>query len=734
MRRNKSKFYLTCQPRFVKTPAQVILALLFVILLVISCIASPHEDVYANPPIDGEPVDRIGHTNSQNGSSLRRLPSINAATLITYLARGTRVEVFMKVTGDLSQGSDQWYYVRDIAGNRYGYVHAALVTLTNTPIVQPPATPDPDFEQYLDTQRFPETYKPALRQLHDTYPSWEFIAFHVKDVDTPNPYRQPLSFTKALDQECLPGRNLVTRSANLSHRSYEKTDYYFNSDTWKVYDAGGWMGASREIIAYSMDPRNFLSEQQIFQFEQLTYHPEAHPIKSVEAALAGTFMAGKTVAFTDLDGVEQTMTYPEIFIDAAIRYGVNPFFLVQRCLTEVGRYGSSSVKGVVSGYEGYYNFYNIGATAGTDPILNGLKYARYGYSGSGPNDTERQKYLLPWNNPWRAIVGGAAWIGQGYILAGQDNSYLQKFNIDGDTFGTYWHQYMGNVYAPVIEATNVYDMYSTKGLLHTPFKFRIPVMTGMPTVPSPYPSDNLSRNNWLKSITLSEGNLTPAFAPEIYTYNVAGESTGRVTVSAVPYHSGCTVAGTGTKTLLPGVNTIELQAVSASGHMREYTLTVMYSEGAPVAPPPLTIELKDGYKVKDDYLTNAWPIDERNKAGRILSSLTLPTGYSAIIFDASGTAATEDALLGTGARIDLFYGTASAPAKTLWLVIYGDVNGDGEIDAIDMSYIIDSIYKDKRWTLAQNEALDAYRDGDINAIDLSVVVDHIYGNRAIDQN
>lgn len=760
MKQFRSKINSTSQPRFKKTAAQTFLAFLFVILLIISWTMPHHHAVYANTPPEGEPVNLIGHTNSGNGSALRSEPHIDSLTFIVHLAQGTKLEVVSKVTGDSWNSSDQWFYVRDIAGNRYGYVHEKLVTLTDTPINQSPPGPDAEFDQYLASQNFPESYKPALRQLHHIHPQWKFIAFHVKDVASPAPNRLPLSFAKALDEESKPKRNMVNRTAILSHRSYEKADYDFRTDTWTVYDAGGWMGASRAIIAYSMDPRNFLDEAQIFQFEQLTYHPEAHPISGVEAAITGTFMAGKTVTFTDLDGNEQTMTYPEIFMDAASRMGVNPFFLVQRCLTEVGRNGSDSVSGTVSGYEGYYNFYNIGASAGSNPILNGLKYARYGSSGSGPTDNERQRYKLPWVSPWHAIVGGAAWIGEGYILAGQDNSYLQKFNIDGGTYGTYWHQYMGNVYAPSIEATRVYDMYRTQGLLDMPFAFKIPVMTGMPATFSPYPSGKLSCNNWLKSITLSEGALSPAFDPEVYTYNIAGETGGTLTVSAAPYHSGCTVTGTGAKTLQPGSNTIVLNAVSASGHTRQYTMTLTYAPTTPTDPttttptttpttqlttpttqptttptsPSFTLELSDGYKIKNNFLMNAWPPDGRNKAGRILTSLTLPAGYSAKIFDASGNVATQDTLLGTGARIDIFYESENTPTRTLWLVIYGDANGDGKINSIDLSYIIDSMYKGKRWTPAQNEALDASRDGKINSIDLSIVIDQMYKGRVIRQD
>ncbi len=45
-------------------------------------------------------------------------------------------------------------------------------------------------------------------------------------------------------------------------------------------------------------------------------------------------------------------------------------------------------------------------------------------------------------------------------------------------------------------------------------------MTKMPKNPAPYPTDDKSRNNWLKSITVEEGALSPAFHPETYEYTV----------------------------------------------------------------------------------------------------------------------------------------------------------------------------------------------------------------------
>ena len=70
------------------------------------------------------------------------------------------------------------------------------------------------------------------------------------------------------------------------------------------------------------------------------------------------------------------------------------------------------------GYEGLYNFYNIGATSSTEPlgtIKNGLNYARNG-KGRLTNE-EMQNQLIPWNTKERAIKGGAVFIGKSYILS-----------------------------------------------------------------------------------------------------------------------------------------------------------------------------------------------------------------------------------------------------------------------------------------------------------------------------
>ena len=127
---------------------------------------------------------------------------------------------------------------------------------------------------------------------------------------------------------------------------------------------------------------------------------------------------------------------------------------------------SIAVTGTTTEYPGIYNFYNIGATSGATPALNGLKWASSGNT-----------YLRPWTNPYRSIVGGAMYIGSNYINRGQNTGYLQKFNVTPTN--TYNHQYMTNVEAANSEALKTKNAYN--GMLDsTPLVFSIPIYDNMP--------------------------------------------------------------------------------------------------------------------------------------------------------------------------------------------------------------------------------------------------------------
>ena len=80
-------------------------------------------------------------------------------------------------------------------------------------------------------------------------------------------------------------------------------------------------------------------------------------------------------------------TYSELILGAGRVSRVHPYHLASRIRQEIGgALSHPSVSGVFPGYEGLFNFYNIGATSDPDfmqVIRNGLRFARNGRARAG---------------------------------------------------------------------------------------------------------------------------------------------------------------------------------------------------------------------------------------------------------------------------------------------------------------------------------------------------------------
>ncbi|MDD4541720.1 MAG: dockerin type I domain-containing protein [Eubacteriales bacterium] len=677
-------------------------------------------------------INKYG-TIINNSTNYRTGPSTSYPSL-GKLDANTRVEVLKRVEGQVLEGSSYWYQIKPISYGDVGYVAGYLIKISEEAIKPPEAQidPDVDFEAYLVQQGFPESYRPALRTLHAKYPKWKFTASHPVNKDgSPMKWSTVMAYESALNL-----KNSIPASYPVAQRSFDKGAYNYRTNSWYYSDAG-FLYANPEIIAYYLDPRNFLNENHIFQFENLSYNPEIHTRANTAYSLKGSFMEdGKSVLVNDENGVESNMMYPDIFIKAAEWSKANPVFLAERVIQEVGKTGSDSVSGTVSGYEGIYNFYNIGAYSGTNPILNGLQYAKYG-SARQPDSltaTERDFYLLPWTNPYFAIVGGARWISEGYINAGQKTPYYQKWNIDyNHRYGPWWHQYMGNVLAPTFEGKRVFGTYRDRGILDNAHEFVIPVMADMPAEPAPFPTDNRNRNNWLQSITVS-GSMTPAFNSEVYSYSVSvAKDVERFTVNASAYHSLCKIEGTGVYSLKYGENVIELRAISERGDIRKYYITVNRAgtpqEGDPNQPAPvMTSDILD---VGDIYVSNVPPQEGKNTVEYLSQNLKMPEGYRLVI--SANDEVVSSGTVGTGAKLSLFYGNAVTASKDYYLLIYGDPSGDGVINSHDSMAAYRFILGITQPSELEKLAMDVNKDGKVNSHDTMGIYRHILVIKLIDQ-
>ena len=439
----------------------------------------------------------------------------------------------------------KWYKIS--CGNLTGYVSAAYVQLTSS---GSQGSSDADFERYMTKQDFPESYKPYLRTLHEQHPKWIFTA-----------QKLGVDWNTALKEECVVGRNLVHSSALASWKSMEKGAYDFNGGYWYGLD-GSWVAASKEIIMYYMDPRNFLNDTYIFMFENQSYDPSYQTESGVKTILADTFMSG---SYTCPD-TKKKYTYSQTFMDAAKKSGVSPYHLASRCRNEQGVNGAPQSLGTVKGYENYFNFFDIQAyaTSTMTAAEMGCKYAK----------TINPTYLLPWTNQYKSIVGGSIFLGTGYITKGQDTLYLQKFDMVDGGNGLYYHQYMTCVFGQANEAISLKNAYS-QDILNSAMEFKIPVYNNMPDKLCPKPTSSGDNNNYLKSLSVSGTSISPKFDKftASYTAKVNAEVSS-VTVNANPLGKSAKVSGNGKVSLKTGENTVKVTCTAASGVKRTYTIKI----------------------------------------------------------------------------------------------------------------------------------------------------------------
>lgn len=291
-----------------------------------------------------------------------------------------------------------------------------------------------------DIDAFPGSYRGELISLKSAHPNWIFV-----------PMNTGLDFDTSVSRE-MGDKSLIQKTAGNSEKGWVGEACPSES---------GWYYATRPAVAYHMDPRNFLSETYIFQFEQLTFNASYHTESAVQTFLDGTFMKGKLA--DDSAG----RTYAQAFYEIGKDRKLSPIHLASRVYQEQGQGTSGLISGTYPGYEGYYNFFNVGVNGSstTEKIIKGLTYAKE----------------KGWNTRYKSLEGGAATIGNNYILKYQDTIYLEKFNVDKNSpYGVYNHQYMQNIQAPASESSSTRKMYASAGSLNSAFVFKIPVYSDMP--------------------------------------------------------------------------------------------------------------------------------------------------------------------------------------------------------------------------------------------------------------
>lgn len=349
-------------------------------------------------------------------------------------------------------------------------------------------------EDNLRAQGFSESYIEDLAALQKAHPNWKFVAF-----------KTGIDFDDAVKGE-LAGT--PTTETNL--RAY-------------------------------LDPRNWLNEKYIFQFESIKKSDAVQSASSVNAILKNTWMANSKINYFDTQGISKTVTEVNTYADAMIKASnytnMSANYIAAKIRQENGgaTYSATAVCGTRPPFQGIFNYFNIGAyttamdglawaagflkankdtvlydgtNATASPIVtvsNGQRmtyvkedgeYYRvtlYNELGNGKYEDKETGYILksdvnttymgnygrPWTDPNKAIYYGAKYIANGYLTY-QYTMYLQKFNVNAQSGNLYRHEYMTNVSGAASEGYHLYSGYSNAGLLNSAHTFYIPVFNNMP--------------------------------------------------------------------------------------------------------------------------------------------------------------------------------------------------------------------------------------------------------------
>jgi len=320
-----------------------------------------------------------------------------------------------------------------------------------------------------DIMEFPESYRDALQALKNEHPNWTFVKQYTG-----------CTFQEAVDAEMKGNKSLVSGS--------------FNPCTKELLYGDNWYYCSEEILKYYLDPRNGLDITHIFEFEQLTYNASYHTVEALENYLSSTFMNSKS----NMPGMGVTFSAMIYALAKNESIYVSPFLIAARIIQEQGVNGGSSlISGTYPGYEGLYNYFNIGASGqiSSEIITSGLKtaYSKWGegvstVNGNGEKISVYGDVITQYGS-YNSIVYGARFLSGSYINNGQDTLYLQKYNVNpSSNSGLFNHQYMQNISAAFSESYSTMKMYNNANALNNAFVFKIPVFDEMPETPCEKPT------------------------------------------------------------------------------------------------------------------------------------------------------------------------------------------------------------------------------------------------------
>ena len=344
----------------------------------------------------------------------------------------------------IGQGWQDWVKDGKISGTTGEALQIGAIQIKIT--IKVDIVTNSNFSQ-LDDSKYPG-YKEALQDLQEQHPNWTIL----------------IDYTNLDWNAVLEGEHSLTDKGGARSLTQATGAWRDSTDT-KEYEPG-WFRASKEAIAYMMDPRNSFDDEYIFQFQELASSEGTY--SDIANMIQGTYLTryeGKLPGTT-------TASIINTILSSAQQYNISPYHLTSRMIHEQGTNGTPLSEGYVYNGRTVYNLFNIQATGSTNEEIwqNGAAYA----------------YNNHWWSPELCINGSANFLNTSYISRGQSTLYYQKYNVV--SYKYYEHQYMTNIRGANDEGKRIGAEYKANGLIDSHFVFTIPVYENMPATKAPRPS------------------------------------------------------------------------------------------------------------------------------------------------------------------------------------------------------------------------------------------------------
>ncbi|MDQ0199322.1 SH3 domain-containing protein [Neobacillus ginsengisoli] len=359
--------------------------------------------------------------NVNSGSNLNmRSEAADTSSVLAQLSSGTVVTVLDEKNG----------WSRVTANGRTGYVHSEYLA------IKAPATVKKDINYTYENLNMTLNEMTAIQYHSGPQTDKQYHTYLREDALIVNNPSNPVSgIVKGSGWNIRGGAGTdywTVGTVNggehlqiLSKKLGSDGHYWFEVNYEK-----SWVNASPDDTKYYLDPHNFVkSSVDSYQFLKLSQTTNLDS-KEVNKKI----LSGKGI----LEGHAST------FIYAAEKYGINEMYLISHALLETGNGTSQLANGIQLNGKTVYNMYGIGAYDNS-ALTSGVQYA----------------YNAGWFTPEDAIIGGAKFIAQGYIDAGQDTLYKMRWNPSmAATAGYATHQYATDIGWAAKQVKQIYNLYT----------------------------------------------------------------------------------------------------------------------------------------------------------------------------------------------------------------------------------------------------------------------------------